>query len=222
MAHVIIPTKSNVVGLISLVESLADCSGVDRLTVVTDGPGAYDRIKSLFPDLHLLQVALGAGIHVMWNSALAFTEAGQHVAFVNDDVVLTPTTISGLEEALNSYPELGLVCPKYAPPPVPAPYQEVASTCGGRYDGTGGLAGFCMMLAGDLASEWRFDERMKWWCGDDDVLNWVRITRGRKAAIYPGCSCSNNESWTITHDPPSGFHATVAEDLRIYHSKVYT
>lgn len=78
-----------------------------------------------------------------------------------------------------------------------------------------------MMLAADLAAEWRFDERMKWWCGDDDVLNWVRITKGRTAAICASSRCSDNASWTIQHDPPAGFHATVAEDVRIYQSKTY-
>ena len=221
MAHVIIPTKSNVAGITTLVPQLMTYQGVTQLTVVADGPEAFAHVSSLYPNLDLLQVPLGAGIHAMWNKAMEYTDEGQHVLFLNDDVTIDSETISSLEEALTLYTDLGLVCPTYAPFPVPYPYREVDGTCGGRYDGTGGLGGFCMMLRADLAEEWRFDERMKWWCGDDDVLNWVRITKGQKAAIVSTSRCWNNTSWTINNDPPADFNATVAEDIRIYQSKTY-
>ena len=225
MAHVIIPTKSNLAGLSDLLLTLSVADAVDQVTVVADGPDALDRVRACDFDklisLRVLGVPLGAGIHVMWNLGMAQTYGDDHVLFLNDDVSIDVDTISGLEDALNQHEELGLVCPRYTSYPVPNPYQEVVGTCGGRYDGSGGLGGFCMMLAADLAHEWRFDERMKWWCGDDDVLNWVRITKHRKAAITPYAVCSNNTSWTINNDPPVNFNAIVAEDLRIYQSKTY-
>lgn len=221
MAHVIIPTKSNMAGLSALVGPLLSDPFVSLLTIVADGPKAYDAVSSSYPDLYVAQTSLGAGIHAMWNLAMDLTPVGQHVLFLNDDVLVTPDTVRGLEQSLNDNPELGIVCPQYSPVQVPLPYQPVAGTCGGRYDGSGGLAGFCMMLSSDLAPLWRFDERMKWWCGDDDVLNWVRITQGRQAGITPLATCSNNQSWTINNDPPADFLSIVAEDLRIYHSKTY-
>jgi hypothetical protein len=221
MAHVIIPTKSNMAGLSALVPPLLSDPFVSLLTIVADGPQAYAAVSSSYPELDVLQTDLGAGIHAMWNLAMELTPVGQHVLFLNDDVLVTPDTVRGLEQSLNDNPELGIVCPQYAPVQVPLPYQTVTGTCGGRYDGSGGLAGFCMMLASDLSLSWRFDERMKWWCGDDDVLNWVRITQGRQAGITPLATCSNNQSWTINYDPPAHFNEIVAEDIRIYHSKTY-
>lgn len=227
MAHVIIPTKSNIDGLSeTLSVLLRSSSGVDNITIVTDGPLAYEAV-CILPSVTrmavgVLTVPLGSGIHVMWNAAMNHApKDDQHVLFLNDDVSIDTNTVHGMEAALDSHKELGLVCPQYSPVPAPLPYQEVTGTCGGRYDGTGGLGGFCMMLAADLAKVWRFDESMKWWCGDDDVLNWVRITQGRKAAITPNARCSNNTSWTINNDPPLNFSAVVAEDVRIYHSKSY-
>jgi hypothetical protein len=219
MAHVIIPSKSNVHALVSLVPKVLDDPGCKQLTIVADGSKAFEWISAEWPDLDVVQVPLGSGIHVMWNLAMERTVGEQHVLFLNDDVSIGETTIQRLEAILEGYPELGLVCPQYTGIPVAHPYQEVHGTCGGRYDGTGGLAGFCMMLRNTLAEEWRFDERMKWWCGDDDVLAWVTRTKGMKAVITPHAHCKDNHSWTLNNDPPADLYRITQNDIALYKEK---
>ena len=222
MAHVIIPTKSNIDGLSFLIPMLVEDPWVTQLTVVTDGARAWDLLSAHFPDIalhHHINVREGVGIHRMWNEAMEETVGDQHVLFLNDDVVIEPLTIMGLEQTLNTYPTLGLVCPQYTNVPVPEPYQPVFETCGSRYDGTGGLAGFCMMLRSDLAKEWRFDERMKWWCGDDDVMHWVTRVKGLDVGITPYARCTDNDSWTVRHDPPRDLYQVTQRDIRIFQEK---
>lgn len=234
LAHVVIPTKSNIAGVEAISRSLERRHGIDKLVIVADGDNAYKRLTASytlghFLDSHVIltKVPLGAGIHVMWNHGTALATSGQaegckHVLYLNDDVTVNASTVYALASTLDRCPELGIVSPNYADATrfeYGSQYKQVHDLCYSRYDGNGGLAGFAMMLAADLVAEWRFDERMKWWYGDDDVLNWVTKTKGRKAAIVRDAVCSANESWTIRHDPPPNFAELIEEDHRIYKSK---
>ena len=74
-----------------------------------------------------------------------------------------------------------------------------------------------MALSKDLTKKWRFDESMKWWYGDNDVLYWVLKTQKRRAVITSVARCSGNSSTTIDNDPPDNFVQTVQDDkLKFY------
>jgi hypothetical protein len=194
-----------------LVDVLTTAPFVGRVVIVGDGENATD--------LSAVHVPLGAGIHVMWNKGMRLCAPDRHVLFLNDDVTIDERTVSGLVHTLEEHPEVGLVCPNYSGESFEGAYRTVTDTCRGRYDGTGGMAGFAMMLRNTLAREWRFDEAMKWWYGDDDIVMWVTRTKGMKAAISAWSTCADNESWTILHDPPPTFTADVENDRRLFEQK---
>lgn len=210
IADVVIPTKSNP-AVHDLVHVLAHDPAVGKVLVVGDGADATT--------LSRLHVPRGAGIHAMWNLGLRLAAPGRHVLFLNDDVSITTGTVSGLVRTLDEHPEVGLVCPNYSGEAIEGDYRPVAETCRGRYDGSGGLGGFAMMLRSTLAEEWRFDEEMKWWYGDDDVLRWTLFTKGMVVAISALATCAENSSWTIAHDPPADFGSVVANDRRLFIEK---
>jgi hypothetical protein len=225
MAHVVIPTKSNIAGLQAQLAILVQDPAVDRIIVVCDGPSARARMEQLDSHLYAMpwftEVPEGVGIHRMWNHALDLLLTGPSgrqdipVLFLNDDVDINEATVVGLEHCLDYHPEVGLVAPVYGNYTYPYPYHQVWDTCRGRYDGSGGMAGFCMMLRGNLAKRWRFNEEMKWWYGDDDLTDWVNW-HGYKTVVTPAATCANNTSWTISNDPPSNFADIVRNDAAIY------
>jgi hypothetical protein len=80
------------------------------------------------------------------------------------------------------------------------------------------MAGFCMVLAENLVPQFRFDENMKWWYGDDLLVDWV-TKQNRKCVISAATSCTHEDSKTIKTDPPKDFAAIVANDKKIYEGK---
>lgn len=215
---VVIPTKSNICGVRDLLSVLRETPAVRDIYVVADGSFAFSELQNEH-GIILSCVEEASGIHVMWNIALNRTDGLAHMFFLNDDVQIDNDTVEQLSKTIDSNPTLGLACPRYAPEVIDLDYRPVTDICGGRYDGTGGLAGFAMMLRNSLVPEWRFDERMKWWFGDNDILLWVTITKGLHAGIARDSSCSDNESWTITNDPPADFNAAVKMDEQIFKKK---
>ena len=219
LVDVIIPTKSNFEGLAKLNKILSADTNVAEVFVIADGKQAWEGARKVIDNAHLFQVELGSGIHVMWNIGLKLTVAGHHALFLNDDVDINEDTISGLIATLNKYSRIGVVCPNYSGELIRGPYRPVTDTCSGRYDGSGGLGGFCMMLRNSLVREWKFDERMKWWYGDDDLVNWIVHVKKMVAAIASNSTCSDNVSWTIENDPPPDFNYLVERDGIIFRQK---
>lgn len=218
---VVIPTKSNVAGLQNLVPLVAANEKVENIFIIGDGKQGAKTAATVagMPKVSILSSQPNAGIHVMWNMGMNAGSEWNHCAFLNDDVSITETTLTILGAQFDYTPELGILCPNYDNRVIASSFQPVTDVCGGRYDGTGGLGGFCMMLAWDLRSKWKFDEEMIWWFGDNDVLYWVTQTENRIAAISGLSTCSDNESWTINNDPPSNFAATVENDRKIFNKK---
>ena len=214
---VVIPTKSNVSGLTQLISSLMSAEGVSRIVVVGDGTQTATMLQSLPSSVIKTYVPQGVGIHAMWNAGMALRGTDDHVLFLNDDVTIATGAIASLVTALIEDPRLGLVCPKYAGD---SDVDIVThSTCRGRYDGTGGMAGFAMMLAADLVPQWKFDERMKWWYGDDDLVNWVNRKAKRLCVIVGKARCTHAHSVTIDNDRPDNFNNIVEEDRKIFEKK---
>lgn len=216
---VVIPTKSNIEGVNNLLSSIKDNPLIRTIYIVADGERARSRFNFSGPNIEIRTVAEESGIHVMWNICLNELDDSSHILFINDDIDMPSESIDGMSTTLDSFPEVGLVCPNYSGTTVELPYRSVVDICGGRYDGTGGMAGFCMMLRNSLRSEWRFDESMKWWFGDNDIVNWIVHTKGLVAAISPLATCANNKSWTITYDPPKNFYNDIKMDQMIFERK---
>ena len=214
---VVIPTKSNIDGLTTLTSALMRSEGVSRVVVVGDGHETEDMLNALPNNIIKTYVPRGSGIHKMWNVGMALANEGDHVLFLNDDVIIGTSTVMGMVDALAEDPRIGLVCPKYAG----ESFVDIVThtTCRGRYDGTGGMAGFAMMLSNDLAKDWRFDERMMWWYGDDDLVNWVSKKANRLCVITAKARCSHGHSVTITSNPPDNFNRLVEIDRQIFEQK---
>jgi glycosyltransferase involved in cell wall biosynthesis len=216
----IIPSKSNMDGLIKVVDLLKKEQSVSKIIIVADGEIAYENICNLIPNPHVDNISIyivdeGSGIHVMWNAGM---NDGYHNLFINDDVTFEPGSMDILAGMLDYHKELGIVCPNYDSRFIKDIYQSVSIACPGNYDGTDGLAGFCMMLDVDLSAMWEFDETMKWYYGDNDVLNWVR-QQGFVGAISGVTQMDLNPSWTKTNDPPKDFDSIVLNDKLIFDKK---
>lgn len=217
---VVIPFKSNVDGLVNAVADCMKSSKVKRIVVIGNGEDAFRKLSVLPFSVLKLMAPASSGIHEMWNMGMQLADG--HVLFLNDDVRLENGAIDAMCASLDRNPDYGLVCPQY--------HQQVSAavqytqdvftetTCRGRYDGTGGMAGFCMMLDSSLVKDWRFDERMVWWFGDDDLVAHV-VSKGLRATIISGARCEHAHSQTINNDPPRSFAALVERDRKIYEQK---
>ena len=219
--EVIIPTRSNREGLNAAIKSLLGNSSIKVIHVVADGESVYRDLAGLDldPRVSLLHVRDRSGIHCMWNMGLSNVSPGSHVLFMNDDVVIEGRSVDVLSSLLDREPKLGLVSPNYDKRAFSTMLFDVAHTCRGAYDGTGGIGGFCMMLNSELVRAWRFDESMKWWYGDDDLLMWVTRICGKRASLTGLAACSTNTSWTINNDPPANFAEIVENDRLIFANK---
>ena len=216
--NVVIPTKSNFTGLAELLSDLSVDPAVDTICIVADGQAAFDALPDPPDHISKILVPEGVGIQHMWNRGIEAVGRDVHIAFLNDDVRLEQHCLSSLSDSLDNDPTIGLICPNYSSIDMNAD-QIVLNTCGSRYDGTGGLAGFAMMLRSDLVKVWNFDENLTWWYGDDDILMWVTRTLGMHAAISHTARCQHADSVTIQTNPPADFGRLVAEDREYFRSK---
>ena len=216
--NVVIPTKSNFTGLAELLSDLSLDPAVGTMCIVADGQAAFDALPD--PPDHIIKIVVpdGIGIQHMWNRGIEAVGRDVHIAFLNDDVRLSADCLSSLANSLDNDPSIGIICPNYSTVEMTED-RQVFNTCGSRYDGTGGLAGFAMMLRSDLAKVYNFDEKLTWWYGDDDVLLWVTKTMGLRAVIAHQARCQHADSVTIRTDPPTDFGRLVAEDREYFRAK---
>jgi glycosyltransferase involved in cell wall biosynthesis len=217
--NVVIPTKSNISGLTRVVAQTLLDPMVNKVIIVADGADAYNKLHAI-PNMNKVikvMVPEGSGISVMWNLGMNVAGNDGHVAFINDDVSLSNQCMNTLAVELTRNSDYGLICPSYSDPKLEQD-MLVTDVCQGRYDGTGGMAGFCMMLASDLVPHFRFDERMKWWYTDNELVDWV-VKNNRQCAISAETTCIHDHSKTISTDPPKDFAAIVANDKKVYEGK---
>lgn len=215
---VIIPTKSNIDGLKRICEVATLDPSVANVFVVADGEKALQLIEaSKLPSIKALTVEEGSGIQAMWNAALQFVEKGNHVCFLNDDVQVDSLAISTLASQLDADPSIGLICPNYDERFIHGSHQEVRGATG--VYGKTGIAGASMMLRANLAVSWRFDERMKWYFGDDDLALWTLLTQKQKTVVSGLCKAWGNESWTTVNDPPADFDNLTKNDKLVFDAK---
>ena len=81
------------------------------------------------------------------------------------------------------------------------------------------MAGFCFMLASDLVKVYKFDTSLKWWYGDDDIVNWSVLTQNRLVVVTDKATCVHYHSFTITNNPPKDFQKHIINDEFIFTQK---
>ena len=218
--NVVIPFKSHVVGLICLLSDLALDKKVNKIVIVADGEEAFTKLNNIDIGMNIVKVMVpeGSGIHVMWNLGMEVCGKDHAIAFINDDVRLGKDCMTILAAELDKNPNIGLISPNYSGDKFEG---EMATntTCRGRYDGTGGMAGFCFMLASDLVKVYKFDTSLKWWYGDDDIVNWTILTKNRLVIVTDKTSCVHYHSFTITNNPPKDFQKHIINDEFIFTQK---
>ena len=219
LVDVIIPTRLNPSTLTSMMTVLDSDPRIGQVIIVADGNKAYHAVRNAQYEAVTLHVSDREGIHRMWNLGLERVTPGHHVMLLNDDLTIDADTVSGCADTIDRNPRLGLCCPNYSGETITADYRAVHTTCGARYDGTGGLGGFAMMLRSTVAAGWRFDERMKWWYGDDDILNHVVITLGMDAGICRDSACGGNNSYTTNTDPLPRYQEILWSDRDVFYRK---
>lgn len=208
-ANAIIPTKSNFDDLYVLIENLQQDEAVDQIVVIADGGRAYETLSQTLPkDVVLFFVPLASGIHRMWNKGMDHLKgSGLHLAIINDDVNLTKGAIGICCDLLDRDPSIGLVNP--------SPDQNEKR----EFIENGRFGGFCMVISSNLVEEWRFDERMMWWYGDTEVMEWTRRVKNLRVGYTGLCHGLNNRSATIVNDPPPNFHADINNDAKLFQEK---
>lgn len=184
--YAIIPSKTP-----ALAEAICDqltASAVDAVIVLDNtAPGVIDG-RLAGRGVHVIHMP-DAGIHEMWNAGVdwALKDADQrrnvNLLILNDDLELGPRFVSRMVEALRSDPNLVAVSGNYDGRTGPL-VQEVDDICAGRYDGTGGFAGFAFAAQGEwFQSGYRFPEQCKWWFGDNDLVMAARMSGVGKVGI---------------------------------------
>ena len=115
-------------------------------------------------------------LYRMWNVGVeeARAKGAAYIAVLNDDVGLPRCAMGALGEALDRFPDVGVVYPDVAS-------GSLESWTGGsviqRTTGTwgaGGMTGFCFMFRADLGIS--FDEDWGLWYGDDAFEEAVRAS----------------------------------------------
>jgi len=206
---VVIPTKSNFDGLFSLIKQLQVDDSVEQIVIVADGKDAFKYVASKFgPKMKVFEVDLSIGIHKMWNVGIEYLiDKQNHIAFINDDVSLYDNAMTNVCKFLDEHQEVGLVSPSWTDD-MSEEFHEITA-----------FGGFCMCVQSSLIQEWRFDESMKWWYGDNDIISWVTCDKELKVGVTGLARCSGNNSQTIRNDPPKNFQELINNDARIYHEK---
>lgn len=179
-AVVAIPVKDNLRYTGPLVISLLGQNEVKPNQIFIYDNGSTDETPVAMQSLGVNVIdANGWRLHQMWNDALE-KSAGASVAILNNDISIGSNFISSMLKALESDPELAVVCPKYDDRSDEITY--VADIQAGRMDGTGGIAGWAYMIPGDWANRFRFPEELTWWYGDNVLVDSI-IQAGRKCGI---------------------------------------
>jgi len=184
----VIPMKDKVKLTEALVAQLGEQGECAEIVVCDNGSNVATRRKLDTGKLagHAITVldCPGEGIHEMWNRAAGHaTEKHRHrvrIAFLNNDLSVGPKFMSTLAAGLDDGTEIKAISANYDGRTADLPVVLVDDICAGRYDGTGGLAGFAFMVRGDwFTSGYKFPEECKWWYGDNDVVRAILSAGGQ-------------------------------------------
>lgn len=181
---VVIPVKDELHYTKRVVKQCAADPSVVRTVVIDNGSTDWTLgWLANRPEVDVIEMP-GVGIHEMWNRGVDEVIGDvTSVAILNNDLDLGPGALAECDEVLQKLPRLAAVCPNYdgrtGKPRTVVPTTEI---CAGRYDGTGGLAGFAMVVAADFLAGYRFPEDCRWWYGDNDLVASI-AEAGRQCGI---------------------------------------
>ncbi len=216
---VVIPMKDRLDLTRQLVEQLAEQNEYDRIVIFDNGSSAETRAQLADPDAWppgvVVVDAAGWNIHQMWNAGLEFARRNYwpcNVAILNNDIKIGPRFLSQLAHALRTRPLMAAVSPNYdagVRGVVEGEVQLVEDICAGRYDGTGGLAGFAFMLR--VETGYRFPEALQWYYGDNDLMATIRQV-GHHASIVLGATCEHIDGGSQTAGDWSAYSEQLERD----------
>jgi hypothetical protein len=75
-----------------------------------------------------------------------------------------------------------------------------------------------MALSADLVRVYNFDENLKWWFGDDDIVNWCE-DNAYGVAVTNLVEYRDNTSYTTLNDPPKDFKKITENDRKTFEKK---
>lgn len=220
----IIPVKNQLHLTQQLINELIAQGEAAEIVVVDNGctDGTLDWLVTQ-PTVMVLSMC-GEGIHTMWNAAAAYLVdkygTQQNIAILNNDIEIGKCFLSRLAAGLRTDSELVAVSPNYDGRQTDEAVVEVHDICKGRYDGTGGLAGFAMMLTGEWLAEYQFPEQLMWWFGDDDLVLSIKA-KSKKAGIVNGVTCLHINGGSLTTKAEDGheLRQRVRRDRRVFQAK---
>lgn len=169
---VVIPVKNRLDLTRPLVETLVGQGGYDQILVYDNGSTDQTADWLATQDAVTAIDAADWGLHDMWNDGLERTARGGCTAILNNDLALDgkpgwlQRLCAPLHESL-----WGSVCPNYdgrERGQHEGPVRRLHGLCNGRYDGTGGLAGFAFVVPHYI--HYRFPTELRWWYGDADFV----------------------------------------------------
>lgn len=202
---VVIPAKDNGDMTRRLICQLAG-QPVDLLLLYdngsTDGTGQWADAR---PDVVRVDAA-GWNIHQMWNDGIerALALSGHaNVFFLNNDIEVDDRFVVEMAAGLRDS-DHAVVSPNYDGRPRTSRFDTLQGICAGRYDGTGGMAGFAFAVKGHLfANGYRFPEDCQWWYGDTDLMLTLQKNRLTQGMVLDAtCEHVNGGGQTGRWDDP--------------------
>jgi len=212
---VVIPVKDHLDVTKGVIEQLATMPGVGTIYIYDNGStGETAEYLAAQSDAVVIDAA-GLNIHQMWNRGLVERDQSRPVAILNNDLRFGPDAIRRTL-ALMEHGGLSVACPNYDGRPGVG-VEQVHGICAGRYDGTGGLAGFAMFLSADVAERYRVPEELEWWGGDNDLCSWLE-SEGLPYGIALGAEVEHLDGGSVTFRELEGYDPT--EDLRLMNERI--
>lgn len=201
---VVIPTKGLSPFLVPLVRGLAWDHGIHHIQILNNSNIDLEFTKDLGLEnsqlpLISVQNMWNYSIYGMWNYVWEREKkiGGEfNIAFLNDDIELSPYSIYTMARILRAQDDLAIVYPDVAAgPPVSLFNKEYPITYTETTGGAGGMTGFCFMLKGELDIPY-IDENLKLYWGDDDLVAQT-IKQGYKIGQIGGLPILHAGSFTI-------------------------
>lgn len=220
---VVVPVKGRNDLTFPLLRELDRQGGYRQIFLFDNGsdPDELAELVELASELGRIEIvdAAGANIHQMWNGGIERAVAAAwpcNVAILNNDIIPGPDMLAGLARTLRADPQLAAVCPNYDGREGSG-VEYVEDLCAGRYDGTGGLAGFAFMLKGEAG--YRFPEQLNWWYGDNDMLASI-LFAGSTAGIVLDVTVEHVDGGSQTGRwDDADMRALLEQDRRWFESK---
>jgi len=193
----VIPVKNQLRYTQPLVEELLAQQELIRLYLIdngcTDGTDRWARELEERDETLVWLKMHGEGIHAMWNRGLDLAHAligsrPHSVAILNNDLSIGPSFLSMLDHGMRLSEKVMVAGANYDGRDFKGPIEPTAQICAGRYDGTGGLPGFAMMVRGEWG--YRFPTNMTWWFGDNDLIL-SAVTQGFGCVLVRDAHCKH-------------------------------